>query len=245
MEDQTCRIRVATYNVHRCVGVDGRRDPGRIARLIRELKADVIGLQEVDSRSFGTHESAQMSIIAAATGLHALAGPTILTTNGHYGNVLLTRWPVRKKTLIDLTFRRKEPRGAIDALLDVDGEPLRVVATHLGLSISERLYQTRRLKDILCNKREDVLVFLGDINEWIPRSHSLRLVHRCLGRAPACRTFPSYKPFLALDRIWVRPREALASLGTVKTPLTRTASDHLPVVAEIMWPAVLLNEEHR
>jgi endonuclease/exonuclease/phosphatase family metal-dependent hydrolase len=243
MEDHTRRIRVASYNVHRCVGMDGRRDPGRIARLIRELEVDVIGLQEVDSRSIGKHESAQMSVIAAATGLNALAGPTILTTNGHYGNVLLTRWPVRKKTLIDLTFRRKEPRGAIEALLDVDGKVLRVVATHFGLSIPERLYQTQRLQNILRSQREDILFFLGDINEWIPRSRSLRRLHHWLGRAPACRTFPSHKPFLALDRIWVRPRGSLASLRTVKTPLARTASDHLPVVAEVMCPAVR-NADH-
>jgi endonuclease/exonuclease/phosphatase family metal-dependent hydrolase len=203
------------------------------------LEADVIALQEVDSRSSGMHESAQMSIIAAGTGLHALAGPTILTREGHYGNVLLTRWPIRKKTLIDLTFRRKEPRGAIEAFLDVDGKTLRVVATHLGLALSERLYQTRRLEDVLCSEQEDILVFLGDINEWVPRSRSLQLVNRCLGRAPACRTFPSHKPVLVLDRIWVRPLEAMVSLRTVKTPMARTASDHLPLVAEVIWPPVV------
>ncbi|MEW6664610.1 MAG: endonuclease/exonuclease/phosphatase family protein [Thermodesulfobacteriota bacterium] len=233
MEERVRRIRIATYNVHRCVGLDGRRDPGRIGRLIRDMDVDLIGLQEVDSRPERVGDSSQISLIASLTGLHALAGPTILTARGQYGNVLLTRWPARDKALIDLSCRGREPRGAIDALFEVDGMALRVVATHLGLAVSERLHQVRCLEGILREEREDILVMLGDINEWLPGSRPLRIMHRRMGRAPACRTFPSHRPVLALDRIWVRPCEALASLCAVRTPLARIASDHLPVLAEI------------
>ena len=89
---------MATYNVHKCVGLDRRKDPARVAAVIRELEVDIIGLQEVDNRSGGTYESAQMDFLAGETGYEAIPGPTIKLSNGHYGNVLLTRWPVLEWT---------------------------------------------------------------------------------------------------------------------------------------------------
>ncbi|HDR16202.1 MAG TPA: hypothetical protein ENN79_12090, partial [Desulfobacteraceae bacterium] len=83
-------LRISTYNIHKCVGLDRRRDPERIATVIGEINADVIGLQEVDNRSDGRGESAQMDFLAEKTGYKALPGPTIKHTSGHYGNVLLT-----------------------------------------------------------------------------------------------------------------------------------------------------------
>jgi endonuclease/exonuclease/phosphatase family metal-dependent hydrolase len=227
------RFSVATYNVHRCVGTDGVQDPERVAKVIGELKADVVGLQEVDSRSDGTQESAQMDYLAQATGFTAVAGPTLQRVDGEYGNVLLTHWPVLQSCRMDISFPKREPRGALDVLLDIHGKSIRIVVTHLGLTHGERWYQAQCLDGVLCAEREDVLILLGDINDWFPKSRSLRLLHRCLGRSPGRPTFPSRRPFLALDRIWVRPQKALLSVHVHKSPLARAASDHLPLKGTI------------
>lgn len=225
---------MATYNVHKCVGLDRRKDPARVAAVIRELDADMVGLQEVDNHSGGTHESAQMDFLARETGYEAIPGPTIKLTDGHYGNVLLTRWPWVEKREIDLCFTRCEPRGAIEAVLSVHGHEVRVIVTHLGLAWSERRYQIGQLVECLAEERSSrVTVLLGDINEWLPLSGRLREIHRALGRSPALRSFPSRRPFLSLDRIWVKPRAAMKAIRVHSTRLSRMASDHLPVVAEI------------
>jgi endonuclease/exonuclease/phosphatase family metal-dependent hydrolase len=226
-------FRVATYNVHKCVGLDRERDPGRVAAVIRELNADVIGLQEVDNRSDGTSESAQMDFLAGETGYEAVPGPTIKRSNGHYGNVLLTRWPVLEKREIDLCFSCREPRGAIEAILLVHGQEVRVIVTHLGLTFSERWFQIARLADVIMERAAPFFILLGDINEWFPTVRGLKLLHRILGKPPVTRSYPSWRPFLALDKIWVKPNEALKKIWVHKTRLSRVASDHLPVAAEI------------
>jgi endonuclease/exonuclease/phosphatase family metal-dependent hydrolase len=226
-------FRVATYNVHRCVGLDRKRDAGRIASVIRELNADVIGLQEVDNRSDGAGESAQMDFLARKTGYDAIPGPTIKRSNGHYGNVLLTRRPVVEKREIDLCFSCREPRGAIEALLSVHEGEIRVIVTHLGLTFSERWFQIARLVDVIQEKTSPLFVLLGDINEWFPTGRGLKLLHGLLGKPPVTRSYPSWRPFLALDKIWVKPKEALERIWVHKSRLSRVASDHLPVVAEI------------
>lgn len=226
---------VASYNIHRCVGLDGRSDPGRIARIIREIDADIIGLQEVDSRSDRGKESHQVDYLANATGLSAVVGPTIQRYNGHYGNVLLTGRQIVSIRRLDLSVPGREPRGAIDVELDIEGEAIRVIVTHLGLSAAERRYQVNRLLAALSEVRNGLVIVLSDINEWLPVSRPFRWLHARLGRSHAPRTFPSFFPLFALDRIWVWPREALVDVSVHNTSLTRIASDHLPLKATIKF----------
>jgi endonuclease/exonuclease/phosphatase family metal-dependent hydrolase len=216
-------LRVASYNIHECVGGDGTRDPARIAAVLREIDADVIGLQEVDARD-GDPTSMQMQYLAATLGHHAIAGPTLLRPTGHYGNALLTRRPVLDVRHIDLTVYRREPRAALDVDLDIDGVTVRVVVTHLGLLPGERRTQVRRLLDLLGESRAGTVVLCGDINEWFAVGRPLRWLHARLGRTAGVATFPAAFPVFALDRIWVNPRTALDRFQ---------ASDHLPVIAEI------------
>jgi len=227
------RLRVASYNIHECVGGDGRRDPARIAAVLREIDADIIGLQEVDARPSATSESMQMEYLASTLGLHAVAGPTLQRSNGEYGNALLTRRPVLDVRKIDLTVYRREPRGALDVDLDIDGAAVRVVVTHLGLLPGERRTQVRRLVDLLGESRSDVVILCGDINEWFAVGRPLRWLHARLGRTGGIATFPAAFPVFALDRIWVHPRTALAGLTAHATPVARQASDHLPLLADI------------
>jgi endonuclease/exonuclease/phosphatase family metal-dependent hydrolase len=230
-------FRVATYNVHKCVGIDRRKDPVRVAAVIRELEADIIGLQEVYHRSDGTHESAQMDFQAREAGYEAVAGPTIKLPKGHYGNVLLTRWPVVKKREIDLCFTCREPRGALETILAVKRHKIRVIVTHLGLARVERRHQIAQLIEYLGEETPARLtVLVGDLNEWLPVSRGLLQIHRRLGRSPGLMSFPSWWPLLALDRIWVRPKEAIIKMSVHSTKLSRRASDHLPVVADLDAP---------
>ena len=124
------RLSLATYNIHSCIGGDGRYDPGRILGVLKELDVDIIALQEVDSRE---HQGLElMHWLAQETGLHAIAGPTLLRQTGKYGNALLLRCEALRVRLIDLTVLRNEPRGAIDVDVNCDGHILQLIATHLG-----------------------------------------------------------------------------------------------------------------
>lgn len=230
-------LSVASYNVHQCVGRDGRCDPGRIAAVIGEISADVIGLQEVSSRADGDTEAHQLSYLAAKTGLEAVAGPTLTRGGAQYGNALLTRAPILDVRRLDLSFPGREPRGALDVDLAIRGQPLRVIVTHFGLSAAERRQQANRLLDALDAIRSPLTVLLLDLNEWVPGSRLIYRLNRRLGKVPAPRTFPSGFPLLPLDRIWVCPSETLLTLNVHRTSLSRLASDHLPVSARLKVPS--------
>lgn len=228
------RFAVASYNIHQCVGLDGRRDAGRIATVIRELDCDAIGLQEVDSSAGAHAESKQLDYLARATGMDALAGPTILRHDGDYGNALLTRRPVLAVRRHDISFASREPRGALDVDLEVEGHTVRVIVTHLGLRAAERRYQVKLLLRLLHPMAPGQLVVaLGDINEWLPVGRPLRWLHGSLGCPPSQRTFPTRFPLFALDRVWVRPRAALLDVRAHAGTLARLASDHYPLRAVI------------
>jgi endonuclease/exonuclease/phosphatase family metal-dependent hydrolase len=224
---------VASYNIHRCKGVDGRRDPKRIAEVIQSQGAQVIALQEVDSWPGAGAEPVQMEFLADMVGLHAISGPTIERQDGHYGNALLTRLPILDVRKLDLTVYRREPRGALDVRLDAGGATLRVIATHLGLLPSERRYQVQRILETVEGDDRTVTVLLGDINEWFVAARALRWLHARFGQGAGARTYPSWLPMLKLDRIWVRPTGALDGFRVHVTPMTRRASDHLPVTASV------------
>jgi endonuclease/exonuclease/phosphatase family metal-dependent hydrolase len=226
-------VSVLSYNIHECVGSDRRRDPARIAQVIKESGAQIVGLQEVHSDASGEEQLHQMNYLAALTGLQAVAGPAVERRNGHYGNVLLTSYKILALHKLDLSYLAREPRGAIDADLEINGEAVRVIVTHLGLLPAERRFQVRKLLTALEQQRTRVVMLLSDFNEWLPTGRSLRWIHTHLGKTALVRTFPSRFPIFALDRIWVSPPAALAELCCIRTPLSRLASDHLPLKATI------------
>jgi endonuclease/exonuclease/phosphatase family metal-dependent hydrolase len=227
----------ATYNVHSCIGVDHRYDPERVGEVLRELHADIIGLQEVDARHRFGRFVEQWSFFAEMTGLPAACGPHLRDHRGRFGNSLLTRFPVRRLRHVDLSVGGYEPRGAIDAELIVEGRPLRVVVTHLGLHGHERRAQTARLLAALSEGavgNEAVLV-MGDLNEWRGRRGGIPALDQRWGRAPAPRTFPSWLPLLPLDRIYAGGAAALHGVSVHRSGLARLASDHLPLRATVGW----------
>jgi endonuclease/exonuclease/phosphatase family metal-dependent hydrolase len=233
MAEEPRRLRVASYNIHECVGRDRRRDPKRVADVLREVDADVVGLQEVDARPGPGTESMQMQYLADTLGYEAIAGPTITRHDGHYGNALLTRRPVLRLRHIDLTVYKREPRGAIDVDLAVGGGQMRVIATHLGLLPGERRLQVKRLLEVLDEGPPRPVVLCGDVNEWLSIGRPLRWLHARLGTTRVIPTFPARRPVFALDRVWVCPSTALMALNVQATRSARLASDHLPIVADI------------
>jgi endonuclease/exonuclease/phosphatase family metal-dependent hydrolase len=222
-------IKFASYNIHLGIGRDGMFAPHRVAAVIGELEADVIALQEVE---FGAGDFDMFSYLSTYTGYAAVPGPTMPRPGGgEYGNGLLSRHPVLDVRRIELSVQGREPRGALDVDIDCDGRPVRVVVTHLGLRPSERRLQITRLLRYLDRDDHVPMILLGDLNEWFLWGRPLRWLPRHFQRTPAPATFPSGRPVFALDRVWVWPRELLQRVSVHSTPLSRVASDHLPLTA--------------
>jgi len=230
------RMRLATYNIHTGIGTDGRFDPDRVARVLQELDADVVALQEVEQHAVG--DTDLLEFLAARTGHTALAGPTLLRESRDYGNAILTRLPIVTVQRVDLSLPQREPRGALEVMLDWHGRRLQVVATHLGLRPGERRRQVVRLLELFESGSADVSVLLGDLNEWLLWGRPLRWLRRRFTATPGPRTYPTRFPLFALDRIWVCPRDALVNIGIHNSPTARAASDHFPLKAELALDSV-------
>jgi endonuclease/exonuclease/phosphatase family metal-dependent hydrolase len=232
--DRGTLLRLASYNIHRAVGSDRRRDPRRIADAITELRASIIGLQEVDWHPGSAIGGASQSeFLAHLPEFEAVEGINVRDHRGHYGNMLLTRFPVMSVSRVSLSVSGREPRGAIDARLDCLGVHLRVIVTHFGLGFFERRRQSAQIADMIAEEPEAPTVLLGDLNDWIAG-----LTIRPLVRGPAGpATFPSLLPVLALDRILTWRLGPPLSIAPHRSAVTRWASDHLPLVAEVGLPA--------
>jgi len=226
---------LASYNIHGCYGADGSFDPARIRRVLRQLNAQVIALQEVELIN---EVPGLLEFFCEHGPWQAIHGPTLLRDSGLYGNALLSSLPIRSMQRIDLSQPGREPRGAVLADLEHRSDTLAIIATHLGLRPGERRQQIRRLLTLLQQREASaptaaVTAFMGDLNEWWLWGRPLRWLHHHFQPSPAPATFPARFPLLALDRIWIKPRDRLFSVEVIDNPLTRSASDHLPVIARL------------
>ena len=234
-------IRVVTYNIHACVGIDRKYDPARIAAVLHEIDADIACLQEVDARrGTGLHPD-QAAYLAEATGRRVILGAGARGHRGRFANAILTRFPVLTARAIDLAVSDYEPRAALDADLMIGDRRLRVLATHFGLHASERRLQANRLIAVLGEPfspdqhAAHAVLLVGDLNEWRGRSGGIRALDRRLGPSAAPRTFPSWMPVLPLDRIYAGGPAVLRDVHVYRSPLARLASDHLPLVGNLSW----------
>jgi endonuclease/exonuclease/phosphatase family metal-dependent hydrolase len=228
---------VATYNVHACIGTDGRHDPDRVARVIGELDADIVALQEFTYPAEVALDSREPGVLTTLDAYQCVLGPTRNVTRRAvtqcFGNALFTRHPIVDVRRLDLSMERREPRGALAATVDVGGAPVHVLAAHLGLRLRERRFQVRQILKYLDSLRHTLTVVLGDFNDWLPGRSVVHVLDARLGRPPRPGSFPVHWPIVPLDRIWVHPAQALQRMFTHATPAARLASDHFPVVADI------------
>lgn len=239
-------LRIMTYNVHSCIGMDGRSSPERIARVIARYEPDIVALQELDVGRPRTGGVDQAHLVARHLEMAYHFHPTIHLAEERYGNAILSRLPMRLIRAGALPGRghwpRREPRGAIWAGIEVGDVELQVINTHLGLRRRERLAQARALlgADWLGHPDcRDPTVLLGDLNAG-PQSPVLRQltaelrdVQRSLpGQRPAKTWFGPY-PTARIDHVLTGPGISVRNVQVPSTGLARLASDHLPLIVDL------------
>jgi endonuclease/exonuclease/phosphatase family metal-dependent hydrolase len=230
----THEVTVASWNIHKGVGTDRRRDLGRTAAVIGQLGADIIALQEVDTR-FGIRTGLlnldqlrlEHGLVPVPVGL----GPA----HGWHGNLILVR-DALVEAVEKIVLPGLEPRGALVAELILSGRVLRVVGAHLGLLPASRAAQTRLLVETVRERDDRPTLLMGDLNEWREeKGTALAHLAQHFARAPTVASFPSRAPLLPLDRIMACNKARLSDLEAHDTPLARRASDHLPIKARLRF----------
>lgn len=234
-------FRIATYNTHKCRGMDGRIRPSRIAKVLLELDADIIALQEVVSLVGGRKEQNQAQYMADALGFEYRIGETRKLRGASYGNVVLSRFPVKEVEVYDLTASQREERGCIRCDIEVaPGKVVHVFNIHLGTGYLERRKQAHMLmsrKVLLAPRLKRPRLLLGDFNEWTRGRVSKMLQHSFesvdiqlhLNRR---KTYPGVLPIMHLDHMYFDRSLALQEFVLHRSRMALMASDHLPLLAD-------------
>lgn len=233
-------MRILSYNIHKGIGGRDRRyDLDRVIAVIDAEAPDIICLQEVDryvSRS-RHHNQPQMLIDHFHPSAH-LFQLNVHVRQGGYGNLLLSRWPMRSHHQISLTLRRKKNRGAQLAVLDTPSGLVQIVNWHLGLGEKERHWQVRRFLEhhLFCEAGSIATLIIGDFNDWRNTLwkgpfavHGFRQITTPISRF---RSFPAYMPLGSLDKAFARGPIEILHARIAKPRPARDASDHLPLVID-------------
>ncbi len=237
--------RLLTYNVHRCVGTDRRLDVKRIADVIAAQSPDIVCLQELDVGRARTNGVDQAASIAQSLSMNMRFHPAMQIEAELYGDAILTRWPERQVRAAALPtlprMRGLEPRGALWSVIDLDGVAVNILNTHLGLVPREQRAQSRALAGshwLGSPQCQGPTILAGDFNATsITRPYQtltrhLRDAQRELGLKPSIKTFPSSFPAIRIDHCFVSREIRVLAMATPTDPLTRSASDHLPLVMD-------------
>ncbi len=225
-------IRLATYNIHKFVGTDGRRSEARILEIINAMNADILALQEFVLPD----QSGNITMVkafAAKSGYDFIAQPMLRSKGMVQFNLLLSRIPVRTKNLVTLPRDGKEPRGVIDAHFEIEGNRFRVAATHLGLTPGARMRQLALILDLRAGQDNEPFALLGDLNIMFPWEPARRLLRAAFSGQKQPASFPSRLPLLAVDSIYFSQVKISQTVRTFTESAARLASDHLPLVADI------------
>lgn len=235
------RLRIMTFNVHSCVGTDGKLDPARIADVIAACEPDIVGLQELDLGRARTRTIDQAAVIASLLNMKALFHPAMHKAEEKYGDAILTALPTETKKTGALP-SIGEPRGAAWVEIQWNGMALQVFNTHLGLRRRERMTQITTLLGSGWLNHPDCAghprILMGDLNA-VPASGVYRRITRNMhdiwksaGKTPQA-TFPSRYPFFRLDHIFLSDELRAVNAHVRSTPFSRSASDHLPLIGDV------------
>ncbi|HZP24384.1 MAG TPA: endonuclease/exonuclease/phosphatase family protein [Terriglobales bacterium] len=236
------RIRVATYNVHKCKGMDRRTSVERIVAVIRQLNADVIALQEIVAVEGGRPEYDQVRRITGELKEYDFCfGENRKLHGGAYGNLTLSRFPVKHCQNYDVTWHKRERRGCLRSDISLtDRAVLHVFNVHLGTGFVERRHQARRLLSSEVLNRSELIsprIVAGDFNEWV-RGLASRLMGNTFAAVEPkaflryARTYPGVLPLLHLDHFYFDRQLILRTFRLHRSRKALIASDHLPLVAE-------------
>ena len=236
-------LRVLSYNIHKCIGgVDRRYRPERIAEVIRRLEADVLLLQEVDANASRSNRDHQVELLGDLVDMRYRTWfPNVdVRGGGHYGNAILSRYPLIESSNIDLSIRFKKKRSVLHGVIrvrhdDID-RTVHVYNMHLGLARFERRIQLRTFLDShpFSSLHHDTPVVVGgDLNDIYGRLGELLRPAGFRGSEKRPATFPAWGPVRALDAIFVRGSVDFLKLARCETDLSRRASDHRPLVADV------------
>jgi endonuclease/exonuclease/phosphatase family metal-dependent hydrolase len=244
-------IRIATYNIHKCRGMDRRVSAARIGEVLLEIDADVIALQEILSfeNAEGSHNQARF--LAQFLRMELAFGENRRLRGGAYGNATLSRIPIIRSLNHDITWKGREARGCLQTDIKIHSNEaptesgvLHIFNVHLGTAFLERRNQARLLlgEAILEGKvLKGPRLILGDFNEWTRGLASRLFAHRFEAADPKlhlsrARTYPGILPFLHLDHIYFDRTLHLRKLMLHRSRLAMLASDHLPLVADFECP---------
>lgn len=225
-------IKLASYNVHKCVGLDRRRRPDRVLAVMSRLHADVLALQEVDFRLGPRPAALSRELSERATGLVALPYALNQHSFGWHGQTILVRRDFGITDVHRLELPGLEPRGALLAELTSDDGPFRILAAHLGLLARSRKMQFAAIRAALSRRTQMPTILIGDYNEWSSRGGSAALGPEFHTHTPG-PSFPAARPVARLDRISLGFGAHLTDAGTYDSNASRVASDHLPIWANI------------
>lgn len=237
------RIRLVTWNIHKGIGgLDRRYRIERIIAVLNEQNPDIALLQEVALAlpRAGNHD--QVHVLSEALAMpHVAYAPQHRFQKGGYGNAILSRWPLRSEHQLDLTIGTRKKRGVLQAKARVRlGRHSRTVVLcclHLGLAGSERALQLERFlasHPFSGLHHRTPVVLAGDLNDLWGTLGPRFLLPAGFSRAGKLRsTFPAWLPIRPLDGIYVRGSARIAHAHVPQGEIARTASDHLPIVADI------------
>ena len=231
------QLTFASYNIHKAVGNDGKRDPDRILAVLRELDADVIALQECDRR-FGARDLAIDRAALEETAWQALPVARRPHSLGWHGNALLVRKHFEALEAHAVELPRLEPRGAVRGDFLANGVRLRAVGVHLDLSGLRRRDQVRAIiKHVEACEHGCPTVLMGDFNQWGAGTGAMRELASGWHSLTPGRSFPANNPVAQLDRVVACHRWKVVAQGVHHSALAAQASDHLPVWARLELPA--------
>ncbi len=226
------RLRLASYNIRKAVGLDWRRDPARTLRVIGELGADVVALQEADKRLGLRPAALPPDAIARETGMRPVALALSPVSLGWHGNAVLVRKGLEVAGIDLIELPGIEPRGGVIVRLATPAGPLTIVGVHLGLRRRCRRLQFARILDMLGPAESKRAVILGDFNEWSTDRGVEPLLPWFRVVSPGL-SFHASQQVAPLDRFALGAGIDLIDMGVETGPMARRASDHLPVWTDI------------